>query len=61
MKDTIGIAWGEASTWRGIFLLLTLIGVKLDPSQTEAIMGAGLTLYSLIAIFWRRAPSGDKD
>lgn len=57
MKDTIGIALSEASTWRGIIALLTLAGVKLDPEQQEAIITAGVAMYAVLAIFWRRHPA----
>jgi hypothetical protein len=41
----------ENSTWRGIVLLLTAVGVQVDPTQTNAIVAAGLALVGLINVF----------
>ena len=41
----------ENSTWRGIIMLVTAVGLKLDPSQGEAIVAAGLALVGLINVF----------
>lgn len=38
----------EASTWRGIFLLLTAIGVPIAPELQTVIMSAGLGIVGLI-------------
>lgn len=54
MTDRLGIALGEASTWRGLIALLVLAGVKLDPEQQETIIEAGVAVYALIAIFFKR-------
>ena len=43
----------EVSTWRGIILLLTAIGVKLEPDLAEAIIAAGLALVGIINIVRR--------
>lgn len=40
----------ENSTWRGIILVLTAVGVKLDPSLQESILAAGLALVGLINV-----------
>jgi hypothetical protein len=40
----------ENSTWRGIILIVTAIGVKLEPELQEAILVAGLGLVGLINI-----------
>jgi hypothetical protein len=40
----------ENSTWRGIILVLTALGVKLDPALQEQIIMAGLSLVGLINI-----------
>lgn len=39
---------GEASTWRGIVLILTAIGVQFSPEQAEAVVAAGLFVSGLI-------------
>lgn len=54
MTDRLGVALGEASTWRGLIALLVLAGVKLDPEQQETIIEAGVAIYALIAIFFKR-------
>lgn len=41
----------ENSTWRGVILLATALGLKLDPSQGEAIVAAGLAVVGLINVF----------
>lgn len=41
----------ENSTWRGIIMVATAIGLKLDPSQADAIIATGLSLVGLINVF----------
>jgi hypothetical protein len=41
----------ENSTWRGILLVATGLGVSLSPQHQEAIVGAGLGLVGAINIF----------
>jgi hypothetical protein len=38
----------EASTWRGITLFLTAMGVPLAPQLAEAIVTAGLGIAGLL-------------
>jgi hypothetical protein len=40
----------EPSTWRGITLLLTALGVPLAPALSEAIVSAGLAVAGLIGV-----------
>lgn len=40
----------ENSTWRGIILVATAVGVKLDPELQESIIAAGLGLVGLINV-----------
>ena len=40
----------EASTWKGIFLLLTAAGVTLKPELQAAITAVGLSLTGLVGI-----------
>lgn len=42
---------GENSTWRGITLLLTVLGCKLNPDQQSSILAAGLAIVGLINVF----------
>ena len=38
----------EASTWRGIILLLTAVGVPVAPALADSIISAGLAIAGLI-------------
>ena len=40
----------EPSTWRGIVLLLTAIGVPVAPAMAEAIVSVGLAVAGLIGV-----------
>jgi hypothetical protein len=40
----------EASTWRGITLFLTALGVPLAPQLAEAIVTAGLGVAGLLGV-----------
>jgi len=40
----------EASTWRGLTLFLTAVGVPLAPQLAEAIVAAGLGMAGLIGV-----------
>jgi hypothetical protein len=46
----------EESTWRGIVLLVTALGVKLDPERGEAIIALGLAVVGLINVL-RKEPT----
>ena len=41
----------ENSTWRGIILVATAIGLKVEPDHQEAIVAAGLGLVGAINVF----------
>jgi len=60
MLDKIGVAFGEASTWRGLIFVLTAVGVQLDPQQQTAIITAGMALAGLVGVFFKRSPTGAK-
>ena len=60
MIDKVGIALGEASTWRGIIFILTAVGVQLDPAQQTAIITAGMALAGLVGVFFKRNPAASK-
>lgn len=45
----------EDSTWRGLVMLATALGVKLDPAQASAIISAGLAIVGLINVL-RKQP-----
>jgi hypothetical protein len=40
----------ENSTWRGLILLATAVGVKLDPEQANAIIAAGLAIVGVVNV-----------
>lgn len=40
----------ENSTWRGIILVATALGVKLDPELQNQILAAGLGLVGVIYV-----------
>jgi len=40
----------ENSTWRGLILIATAVGVKIEPELQEAILVAGLSLVGLINV-----------
>lgn len=42
----------EASTWRGLILLATIAGAKLNPEQIEAIVTLGVSLVATIGVFF---------
>jgi len=44
----------QPSTWKGLTLLLGLIGYAITPEHIAAIASTAATLYSLMAIFWDR-------
>lgn len=42
----------ETSTWKGLVVILTTIGVKLSPDQEAAIITLGVSLYGLLAVLF---------
>lgn len=40
----------ENSTWRGLILVATALGLKLDPELQNQILAAGLGLVGLINV-----------
>jgi hypothetical protein len=46
----------EPSTWRGLVSLATIFGVKIAPDQADAILTAGVSIYSAINIFRKEKP-----
>lgn len=57
MLDKLGIALGEAATWRGFVMILTAVGIQLDPDQQAAIISAGLAVAGILAVFFKRNPA----
>jgi hypothetical protein len=50
MKDYILERAKEPSSWRGLFLLLTAIGIPVAPELADAIIAVGLALSGLIGV-----------
>lgn len=48
--ETILERLSENSTWRGLILLATAFGLKLDPEMQTQILAAGLSLVGLINV-----------
>lgn len=40
----------EPSTWRGLVLVLTALGVPMAPEMTQAIVSAGLGIAGLLGV-----------
>jgi hypothetical protein len=51
MKAYILARIKEASTWRGIILVLTAVGVPVAPVMADSIIAAGLAIAGLIGAF----------
>jgi hypothetical protein len=41
----------ERSTWRGLIMALSAVGISLDPGQSEAIIAIGLAVVGLLEAF----------
>ena len=41
----------EPSTWAGVGILLSLVGINLAPADAQALVNGGVGLASLLAIF----------
>jgi len=50
MKDYVIARAKEPSTWRGLVLLLTAIGIPVAPALAEAIVTTGLAIAGLIGV-----------
>lgn len=53
MLDWIFDRLKERSTWLGLTGLLSALGVMVSPEQKEAIVGAGIAVAGVIAMFTR--------
>ena len=40
----------EASTWRGVIMLLTAVGLKITPEMTDAIISVGIAVAGLLGM-----------
>ena len=50
MKNYILERAKEPSSWRGLLLLLTAIGIPVAPELADAIIAVGLALAGLIGV-----------
>ena len=50
MKDYLIERAKEPSSWRGLLLILTAIGVPVAPEMANAIITAGLGIAGLIGV-----------
>lgn len=50
MKQYILDRAKEPSSWRGLILLLTAIGVPVAPAMAEAIVTVGLAVAGLVGV-----------
>jgi hypothetical protein len=50
MSDYIKERLKEPSTWRGIILLLTAVGVPIAPAMGEAIICVGLAMAGGVGV-----------
>jgi len=50
LLNTLLVKLSENSTWRGLILLSTAVGVKIEPELQESIIVAGLGLVGLINV-----------
>jgi hypothetical protein len=41
----------ERSTWRGLIMALSALGISLEPAQAEAIIAIGLAVVGLLEAF----------
>ncbi len=51
MKDYLLTRLREASTWRGLVMLVTAAGVALSAAQTEAVIALGMAVAGVIGVF----------
>ena len=55
MRDKLGIVLGEASTWRGVVMLLAGFGIiEADAQHVEMLTGGALCLSGAIGVLFRR-------
>ena len=45
----------QASTWRGLALLLAYVGVELNDAATDYLVQTGLGIAGLISVFWEKS------
>lgn len=48
---SVGTKLKQESTWRGLILVATLVGVKVSPDQVELVVSAAVSMVAAINIF----------
>ena len=48
----------EASTWRGIVLLLTAFGVQVAPEVQEAVISVGIAVAGAVGVLFPDSTKG---
>jgi hypothetical protein len=48
----------EASTWRGIALLLTAFGVQIAPEVQEAVISVGIAVAGAVGVLFPDSTKG---
>lgn len=61
-KLKVALTWildrlGESSTWRGIILTITGLGIAMEPDQAAKITAVGLGIVGVINIFRQGSPT----
>lgn len=56
MRDFMLARMKEKTTWRGVILLLGILGVALSPEQKEAIITAGVALIGAVEVLSKEQP-----
>ena len=51
MKEYLLTRLREASTWRGVVMLVTAAGVALSAAQAEAVIALGMAIAGVIGVF----------
>lgn len=42
----------EASTWRGVIMLLTAVGLKITPEMADAIISVGIAVAGAVGVLF---------
>ena len=42
----------EASTWRGVIMLLTAVGMKITPEMADAIISVGIAVAGAVGVLF---------
>jgi len=50
----------EVSTWQGLVMGITLLGVHITPAQTQEIVTAGIAVLSAVSTFLPAHANGSK-